>query len=309
MSTPAIGSQASRLAKDFTLKGVQATRMPKFCYGTAWKKDKSADLVYRALKAGFRGIDTAAQPKHYNEQGVASGFRKAVSEGIVTRQDVFVQTKFTPVSGQSHSVPYDVNAPLDQQVHQSVQSSLQNFTIDGQDPYLDSIVLHSPLETIQDTFTVWKAFESYYPHTIRNLGISNAPIEYIEAIHQEMAVKPAVAQNRFFHREGFAAPIRSFCRDNDIIFQSFWTSTGNPRLVQSQPVVDVAEKAGVELAAAYYCLVLGLGNVTILNGTTSDEHMQQDLQGLETVGAWSEAEGAADWKVALETFKQLIREP
>ena len=35
-------------------------------YGTAWKKDKTAHLVVLALKNGFRAIDTACQPKHYN---------------------------------------------------------------------------------------------------------------------------------------------------------------------------------------------------------------------------------------------------
>ncbi|BEJ11377.1 hypothetical protein CspHIS471_0107990 [Cutaneotrichosporon sp. HIS471] len=37
--------------------------MPKIIYGTAWKKDHTAELVYTALKSGFRGIDTACQPK------------------------------------------------------------------------------------------------------------------------------------------------------------------------------------------------------------------------------------------------------
>lgn len=40
--------------------------LPSVFYGTAWKKDKTADLVEAALKAGFRAIDTACQPKHYN---------------------------------------------------------------------------------------------------------------------------------------------------------------------------------------------------------------------------------------------------
>lgn len=124
-----------------------------------------------------------------------------------------------------------------------------------------------------------------------------------------MAVKPAVVQNRFFHREGFAAPIREFCSNNGIIFQSFWTLSGNPKHVQSQPVQDVAANAGVNLAAAYYCLVLGLENITILDGTTSDEHMQQDLEGLEKVGVWAEGDGAAAWKTTLEDFKVLIDGP
>jgi hypothetical protein len=47
-----------------TLSGV---RMPKMLYGTAWKKDHTVDLVVQAVLAGFRGIDTACQPKHYRE--------------------------------------------------------------------------------------------------------------------------------------------------------------------------------------------------------------------------------------------------
>lgn len=85
-----MGAQASRLAKDFTLSGASRTRMPKLVYGTAWKKDATAKLVYTALKTGFRGIDTAAQPKHYNEAGVAAGFKQAVAEGLVKREDLFV---------------------------------------------------------------------------------------------------------------------------------------------------------------------------------------------------------------------------
>jgi diketogulonate reductase-like aldo/keto reductase len=43
---------------------------PPIFYGTAWKKDKTADLVDLAIRSGFRAIDTACQPKHYNEAGV-----------------------------------------------------------------------------------------------------------------------------------------------------------------------------------------------------------------------------------------------
>lgn len=41
--------------------------MPRMIYGTAWKKEKTTDLVKKAITSGFRGIDTACQPKHYSE--------------------------------------------------------------------------------------------------------------------------------------------------------------------------------------------------------------------------------------------------
>lgn len=65
-------------------------RMPKLVYGTAWKKERTADLVYQALKQGFRGVDTAAQPRHYQENLVGDGIRRAISEGLVSRDDLYV---------------------------------------------------------------------------------------------------------------------------------------------------------------------------------------------------------------------------
>ena len=87
--------------------------MPCLLYGTAWKKDKTADLVTRAVKYGFRGIDTACQPKHYNEAGVGEAIQRLTSEGI-TRKDLYIQTKFTPLNGQDPlNIPYDRRASFE----------------------------------------------------------------------------------------------------------------------------------------------------------------------------------------------------
>lgn len=64
--------------------------IPAFLYGTAWKKERSADLVNQALCAGFTGIDTAAQPKHYREDLVGDGLRKALLEEKLKREDIYV---------------------------------------------------------------------------------------------------------------------------------------------------------------------------------------------------------------------------
>lgn len=95
---PSIGAQASRLARDLTLTNAPPTSttkttIPKLVYGTAWKKERTADLVYAAISKGFRGIDTAAQPKHYDEKGVAAGVARAIREGIVRREDLFVRPR------------------------------------------------------------------------------------------------------------------------------------------------------------------------------------------------------------------------
>jgi diketogulonate reductase-like aldo/keto reductase len=67
------------------------TTVPRFVYGTAWKKDQTANLVYQALKAGFRAIDTAAQPRHYNEALVGEGIARAIQENIIKREVLYVR--------------------------------------------------------------------------------------------------------------------------------------------------------------------------------------------------------------------------
>lgn len=69
-------------------------------YGTAWKKEQTSDLVFLALQHGFRAIDTACQPKHYNEAGVGDALLRFYDYSGVKREDIFLQTKFTSIHGQ-----------------------------------------------------------------------------------------------------------------------------------------------------------------------------------------------------------------
>jgi diketogulonate reductase-like aldo/keto reductase len=64
---------------------------PTFIYGTAWKKDQTKRLVKEALAQGFRRIDTAAQPRHYQEPLVGEALREAFSEGILEREELYVR--------------------------------------------------------------------------------------------------------------------------------------------------------------------------------------------------------------------------
>lgn len=132
--------------------------MPPLMYGTAWKKERTADLVEMAILSGFRGIDTACQPKHYEEPLVGEALARLEKQGI-GRQDLFVQTKFTPLSGQDPSrIPYDPNAPLEIQVAQSFHASQRNL----QTEYVDSLVLHSPLFPFSHLLKVWNAMEQIH---------------------------------------------------------------------------------------------------------------------------------------------------
>ncbi|KAI1825702.1 putative aldo-keto reductase [Xylaria intraflava] len=286
--------------------------MPRLLYGTAWKKEATADLVFRALRAGFRGVDTAAQPRHYNEALVGAGIKRAISEGIVRREDLFIQTKYTPVGSQDlHNLPYDPKASLVEQVHASVSSSLKNFTFnDSVNAYIDSLVLHSPPSNhFSDLIEVWTALETYVPHHIRHLGISNTDLHVVQRLctSPDIAVRPAVVQNRFYPATQWDVDLRAFCRIQRIAFQTFWTLTGNPELLRSAPVQDLAESADISVPVALYALVLGLEGTTILDGTTSEEHMAADLKVTEIVDGFAQSEtGRATWAACLGKFKALI---
>src|SRR5262245_29002347 len=122
---------------DRTLQ-VDGVTVPRFLYGTAWKEDETERLTTLALSLGFRGIDTANQRRHYHEAAVGRGVAAAVAGGVVTRADLFLQTKFTFRRGQDHRLPYDPDAPIARQVEQSFQSSLDHLGTD----VIDSYVLH-----------------------------------------------------------------------------------------------------------------------------------------------------------------------
>jgi diketogulonate reductase-like aldo/keto reductase len=249
-------------------------RSPAIIYGTAWKKERTQALVSQAIQAGFRGFDTACQPKHYNEAGVGAGVAACLSAGL-NRADLYLQTKFTPVSGQDpRNIPYDLNAAPAEQVAQSFRVSLRNLQTD----YLDSLVLHSPLQDDVQMTQVWQAMESIVDSGgARQLGISNCySLEYLSGLHEWARIKPAVVQNRFYAETGYDREIRAFCKEHGLLYQSFWTLTANPRALAHQAVTALAARYHRTPAQILFRYLTQEG-VVPLTGTTSQTHMQEDL--------------------------------
>jgi diketogulonate reductase-like aldo/keto reductase len=212
-------------------------------------------------------------------------------------------------------MPYSTSQTLEERIHTSIASSFTNLqtSTNPEDTYIDCLVLHSPLPSIGETQKAWEVFSSYVPHKIRALGISNTSYAILESLYNEMPIKPVVVQNRFYADTNWEVPLRRFCRERGIVFQSFWTFTGNPRMMRTKPVIDLATELsilGVKDAevVSLYALVLGLGNVTVLDGTTKFERMKADLEGLEVASKWAGGEGKDRWVQCLNGFKQLIGE-
>ncbi len=249
-------------------------RMPKIIYGTAWKKEQTASYVVKAVKYGFRGIDTACQPRHYFEPGVGQALKELAAMGIL-REQIFLQTKFTPLTGQDpNNIPYDPTTSLREQVMKSFAVSKENLGTD----VIDSFVLHSPLNTHNETMAVWRAMEEIYHQAgVKQLGISNCyDVEQMQKLYSEATVKPSVLQNRFYKETNFDKNLRSFCSENNIVYQSFWTLTANPTLLQHSVITDIASSNNKTPAQVLFRYLTQVG-VTPLTGTTTDVHMVEDL--------------------------------
>ncbi|OQK15627.1 aldo/keto reductase [Methyloprofundus sedimenti] len=248
--------------------------MPPLIYGTAWKKEHTAELVVQAIQAGFRGIDTACQPKHYNEPQVGAALQRVKGEGV-ERKSLFIQTKFTPLSGQdAKQIPYDRDVPLDLQVAQSFAVSKSNLQTD----YVDSFVLHSPLAPHEQLMTAWQAMEKIQQTgAASQLGISNCyDLEVLKLLYNDAEVKPAIVQNRFYKNTNYDTELRRWCANQGIIYQSFWSLTANPGVLSSHNVQAIAQKYQKTAAQIFFRYLTYLGIVP-LTGTTSITHMKEDL--------------------------------
>ena len=246
--------------------------MPAIMYGTAWKENKTADLVFRAIEQGFRGIDTACQPKHYNEEGVGEGIARAIENGI-KRDDLFVQTKFTGIQGQDpQRVPYDPDASVRDQVKQSLSVSQRNLKM------VDALVLHGPLKTWDMTIEAWKTMEELYElGDVRQIGISNVyDPELLKALIDVAKYRPATLQNRFYNKTEYDIKIRQICKEHNIVYQCFWTLTANPHILNSSTLQEISKAKAKTPEQIFFRFIHQL-DIQILTGTTNTEHMKQDL--------------------------------
>jgi len=252
-----------------------ASPPPAFIYGTAWKKEATAELVKTAVGAGFRAIDTANQPWHYDEPLVGEAL-KSLADGGVARSSLFLQTKFTPVDGHDHRVPYDPELDLKNQVAQSFESSLRHLHTD----YLDSYLLHGPYSARglgNSDWEVWGAIEEIHRSgRARMIGISNVNAEQLDLLVTKARIKPMVVQNRCYANRGWDREVREICRHHGITYQGFSLLTANRNIVRHPIVLSVARRLGVQPEQVIFRFAMQAGMVP-LTGTQSELHMKEDL--------------------------------
>jgi diketogulonate reductase-like aldo/keto reductase len=253
-----------------------SVQVPRFLYGTAWKEERTGPLTELAVRSGFRGIDTANQRRHYVETGVGEALAAVYRTGLVTRDDLFLQTKFTYRPGQDHRLPYDPNAELSTQVAQSMTSSLEHLGTD----HVDSYVLHGPASGqgwSRHDVEVWAAMiRERDAGRTRLLGVSNVSLRHLEQMQALGAEMPAFVQNRCFARFGWDYHVRAFCRERGIVYQGFSLLTANPEVLQHPYVTELAARNNATPAQVIFRFAHAVGMLP-LTGTSSEQHMKEDL--------------------------------
>jgi diketogulonate reductase-like aldo/keto reductase len=255
---------------------IDGVRVPRFLYGTAWKEDATQRLTELALQQGFRGIDTANQRRHYHEAAVGQAIAASIQTGLVARDDLFLQTKFTSRRGQDQRLPYDAAAAIPVQVEQSFASSLEHLGVET----IDSYLLHGPTRQVglaPADWAAWRAMEAIHDSgKARMLGVCNVTLEQLEKLWQEARVRPRFVQNRCYAARGWDGRIRQFCTAKGLVYQGFSLLTANREVLARPELARIAKRHGRTVGQIVFRFTLDIGMVP-LTGTTDAEHMRADL--------------------------------
>jgi diketogulonate reductase-like aldo/keto reductase len=259
---------------------IDGVRVPRLLYGTAWKEDDTRRLTALALQQGFRGIDTANQRRHYHEAAVGQAIAAAIAGGLVSRDDLFLQTKFTFRRGQDQRLPYDPDAPIATQVEQSFARSLEHLGTS----VIDSYVLHGPMQRTGLTaadWEAWRAMEAIHAGgRARLLGVSNVSLEQLQLLCRQARVAPRFVQNRCYAVRAWDRRVRQFCAANGLVYQGFSLLTANREVLARPEMVRIARWHGRTVSQVVFRFALDAGMIA-LTGTTSAEHMREDLAALD----------------------------
>ncbi len=228
------------------------TFMPQVGFGT-YKvvPEQASDAVYTAISYGYRHIDTAQL--YFNEAEVGQGIGKAIADGLVSREQLYVTTK---LNNNNH-------APAD--VERSFDESLAKLGSD----YVDLFLVHWPMPNRADLDMVatWKAMTKLLDDgRLRSIGVSNFLPEHIERISQATGVMPVNNQIEL-HPQFMNRSSADYCRQHGIAVTA-WSPLARGRVFDTPQVTTVAQQLGVTPAQAVLRWHIQLGNVVIPKSVT-----------------------------------------
>ncbi len=232
--------------------------MPAIGLGTWALSDEQAEnSVYHALKCGMRLIDTA---RYYrDEPGVGRGLRRAVDEGIVTREEVFITSKIMPSD-------YDRAA-------QGIDDSLRDLGLD----YIDLMLIHQPGWNDE---AVYRAMEdAAAAGKVRSIGISNYYTkEAVDEVLSYARIVPAVIQNEN-HLYYQNSALQEYVRQYGIVIESWYPFGGRGHTAESfnnEVILALAEKYGKTSAQIILRWQLQAGYIAI-PGSSNPDHIAENF--------------------------------
>lgn len=246
------------------VKLANGVEMPVIGYGTWRTPDETVgDLVYEAIRAGYRHIDTAA--KYGNESGVGKGIARAIKDGLVTREELFVTTKvwnFDRGYGRTKA---------------AFERSMKELGL----TYLDLYLIHWPAAAHQYECwkelngETWRAMEDLYRQgRVRAIGVSNFRNHHLQPLMQSASVKPMVNQIEIHPGLTQQESVR-FGQENGVQMQA-WSPLGTGRMVVNEQLIAMAAKYGKTSAQLCLRWLLQQGIVP-LPKSWNPERMAQNL--------------------------------
>ena len=231
--------------------------MPIIGLGTWTQNDEeTANSVYYALEDGYRLIDTA---QYYgNERGVGEGLRRAIDDGIVTREEVFITTKIMPGSYNN--------------AYNSIDESLERLGVD----YIDLLLIHQPGSNDEE---VYKAMEQgVYDGKVKSIGISNYYTkEEIDEVLSYATIVPAVIQNEN-HIYYQNTDLKEYVSKYGIIIESWYPFGGRGHTSENfnnEVIKDIATKYNKTSAQIILRWQLQAGYI-VIPGSSNPDHILEN---------------------------------
>jgi diketogulonate reductase-like aldo/keto reductase len=141
--------------------------------------------------------------------------------------------------------------------------------------------LHAPFSRRglgEADWEVWAAMEGLYQSgKTKMIGISNVAAGQLTQLCEQAKHKPMVVQNRCFAALGWDMEVREICRANGIVYQGFSLLTANREVFADPEIHMIAKRLGATLPQVIFRFAQQIGMLS-LTGTTSEQHMKEDLQ-------------------------------
>lgn len=222
-------------------------------------QSEAENSVYWALRDGYRLIDTA---KIYgNEEGVGKGIKRAIDEGLVKREEIFVTTKMW-------TDDYDDGAA-------AIEASLRKLNLD----YIDLMILHHSQP--ENDVNAYKAMEKAVKEgKLKSIGLSNyyEPDDF-DRLVKATEITPALLQNET-HPYHQSMKMKEHLKQYGTVMESWFPLGGRgntQRLFEDETISEIAKAHGKTSAQIILRWHLQAGNIAI-PGSSNEDHIQENYE-------------------------------